>query len=239
MTPKKYLIIFIFLAFLIGCSDDSNPTEPENKTARELNIKEITVPAAMKQSNDVHAQVANAYINLANAFRGYSVFYTPPAGAKNLSKTNEDWARTWELDGLSVTMNYYETGTNFGWNIILNGTDGETTYNNWLFMEAQETIGASNGHLKIYKDGSSELETEWNYSTNSTGIYSFDLFMYSDENPEKLSITSLPDDSGDLTFYKTFNGSFVPESKVVWTAAGAGEWWEYDLDGNVKDNGTF
>lgn len=240
MKTKYLIILLITIALVISCSDDENPTSPEEKNAKELNIKEITMPSPMQQSSNTYAQYANAYVNLANSFRGFSAFYSPPNKTRALAKVNEEWSSTWAVDALDVTMNYYDNTSVFGWTIRLDGTDGEFNYNNWLFMEAEENTTTNSGYLKKYKPVTDMLEFEWAYSNSLAGVYSFILMMYEEgDGSEKIDIISNLDNSGELTYFQTFNDQFVPETKIAWTAAGTGEWWEYDLDGNITDTGTF
>ena len=145
---KRILITFISLSLLfISCSDDdNNPTGPEGNQAKELSAKEIQVPTAMQQSNDPHAHAAVMWISLANSFKSYSAFYTPQENFNKLFKSNDEWTKTWMVDALQITMDYFDDAISFGWEIFLTGTDGEFTYNNWLYMEAEQNIDNSYGH---------------------------------------------------------------------------------------------
>ena len=244
MFNKLISLIFLMvsLMFIISCSDDSNPTKPEEQKAKELSLKEITVPEAMKNSQDPHAQMASAYIGLVNGFRNYSTFYQPPAGSSNLGKifkSNDEWTRTWTVDALTVTMNYFESEENFGWNIYLTGTDNEFTYNNWLYMEAEQTVGENSGTMKIYKPVTDQVEAEWNWFYDTNGKYNFTFFSWNENYSQKIEVVSNPDNSGQLTFYEYVNGQFVPTNKISWTSAGTGHWVEYDAQGNIIDEGDF
>ena len=236
---KKILMVFISVTLSLtftSCSDDDdNPTGPEGNQAKELSAKEIQVPTAMQQSNDPHARAAVMWVNLANSFKSYSMFYTPKENFSKLFKSNDDWPKTWNIDALQVTMDYFEDAVNFGWEIFLSGTDGEFTYANWLYMEAEQNIDNGNGVLKVYKPVTTEVGMQWDWSTAATsGIYYFNLFIF-DNNNEKLEIISNPDNSGEISYYS----EQILQTKISWTAAGTGYFQEYDADGNITDEGPF
>ena len=236
---KKIFIVFISLFIslvIISCSDDdSNPTGPEGNQAKELSLKEIQPPAAMQQSSNPHAQAAVMWLNLANSFKSYSAFYTPQDNLNKLFKTNDEWTSTWMVDALQITMDYFEDALSYGWQIFLNGTDGEFTYADWLYMEAEQNIDDSYGQLKVYKPVTTEVAMQWDWSTAaSSGIYYFNLFIL-DNTSEKLEIVSNPDNSGEISYYS----DQILQTKISWTNAGTGYFWEYDESGNVIDEGPF
>ena len=239
---KKIFIVFISLCIslvFISCSDDDdNPTGPEGNQAKELSAKQIPVLPAMQQSASPHAQQAVLWLSIANSFQAYSAFYTPQDNLNKLFKTNDEWTKSWMVDALQITMDYFDDETSFGWEIYLTGSDNEFTYNNWLYMEAYQYIDDSYGQLKMYKPVTDEVGMEWNWTNATTGIYYFNLFIWED-NPQKLEIISNPDNSGQITAYNYVNNQFVAHTKITWTAAGTGYFWEYDESGNVTDEGPF
>jgi len=236
------LIPFILASYVTSCSDDSNPATPEEKKRQELNIQVIETPTAMQNSQDGHAQTAILWIRLANSFSGYSTFYHPPAGSDRISKilkSHDDWDYTWIVDALTITMNYFENLEIFGWKIYMTGTDGEYTFNDWLYMEAEQAYNESYGVMKIYEPVSEKVAMEWNWASNGDGQYLFDLIIWNDNSAEKISIINNNDNSGELIFYNFINGQFIAETKIDWNSAGTGEWWEYDLAGNITEHGIF
>jgi len=240
---KKIFIVFVSLCFslaFISCSDDDNPTGPEGNQAKELSAKQIQVPPAMQQSTSPHAQQAVLWLSVANSFKSFSSFYTPQGNLNKLFKSNDEWTRTWMVDALQITMDYFDDVTSFGWEIFLTGTDEEFTYNNWLYMEAVQYSDDSYGELKIYKPVTDEVAMEWNWTNESiSGIHYFNLFIWDSNPAEKLEIISNPDNSGQIIAYNSVNSQFVQHTKITWTAAGTGYFWEYDVDGNVTNEGPF
>ncbi len=239
------MIIVIFsMLYIISCSKDDNPVTPnENKKAKELGLKEITVPEALVQSNDSHAQMCVGFINMANGFKGFSSLYQPPVGI-NLAKIvdiKDDWTRTWTDEQLSITMNYYENDVSFGWQVFLTGTDNQYTYSNWLLMEAEQKVDDSYGTLIIYKPVTEQVEFKWTWSQSQSGKNTFTMEIFGDDGlPEtKIDAVSNSDESGELIFYKYVDGSYVKESRTTWTATGTGHWEEYDASGNIINQGDF
>jgi hypothetical protein len=230
------------LILVISCSDDSDPTSPnEDLSAKELSLKQITLPAAMQQSNNSYAKTAFVYITLANSFQIYSAFYTPPDNSNLLKQleANDDWTKSWTIDGVTIKMDYYEDATKFGWKTYLSGTDGEDVFSNWLFIEAEELVLLNQGYMKVYKQNSTDLQSEWNYSTSAQGVYSFIYSSYDDGISNRFEIFSNSDNSGEISIYNVSNGNFVLDSKIDWNSDGTGQWWKYDLAGNVIDSGSF
>ncbi|MCB9210529.1 MAG: hypothetical protein H6610_10415 [Ignavibacteriales bacterium] len=236
----KYLgLLIIFLIFVISCSDDDSPSSPESQTAKELSMKVIDIPNAIKQSSNPYAQQVNVFTTLANSFSVYSFYFTPPSGNQQFLKVNEDWTKSWTVNNITINMNYFENTTDFGWSIYLSGTDGEQTFNNTLFLEAQETIGTQQGTFKIYDPNSNTVASEWTYFTTTSDVYNLSLFSYNGDNSNKLEIISNNDNSGEFTYYEMASGDFTIDKRVAWNADGTGQWWEYDSTGTLIDSGSF
>ncbi len=246
MKLKYIYIILMLLLILTSCSDDDNSISPEseNQSAKQLSMKEIDLPSAMKQSNNPHVFSAQLYITTINAFSNFSLYFTPPSNVSAINKSasiNEDWSKSWNLqNGLTINFNYFENTTNFGWTVNLDGSDGVSTYNNWKFLEAEETIGSNSGFFRTFIPGASDIGSEWTYSNTASGMYQVNLKTFSNGiNDERLEVISNTNFSGTLNRYSIDNNVESLRKTITWTSAGTGEWWEYDLDGNVKETGTF
>lgn len=237
----KIFTISILILF-ISCSDDNVPVAPnEDNTSKELSLKQITLPSAMQQSGNSYAQAASVYIALANSFKIYSVFYEPPGNSSLLkqTETNVDWTKVWTIDNVNIKMDYHENAIKFGWEIYLSGTKGKDVFNNWLMLEAEETVGLKQGYMRLYKLNSTALESEWTYSTSLQGVYTFIYSSYNDGLSNKFEIFSNPDNSGKISIYNVSDDNLVLDLKVTWNSDGTGQWWKYDLIGNVIDSGSF
>lgn len=244
MKIKNMIILVLLLGLYISCSDDKNPVSSEDGStnARELSMKEIQLPDALKQSTDNHAFSAQLNVNSVNAFSNLSFYFTPPDDAEALSKNSSanDWTKNWDLgNGLSIKMDYYETDTKFGWTVYLNGSNGVDNFNNMKYIEAEEIISSSQGNLKFYTPGTNDLGIEWMYSSIN-GVYNVTYLTYSNGvGYEKYIVSSNPDLSGSINRYQIDGNNETIKSNITWTSAGTGTWIDYDSEGNELNNGTF
>ncbi len=243
----KKIIMLLFTAMItlsvISCSDDNSVTPKEEQKVKELGLKEVTVPEPLKQSTDPHAQMCVGMINLVNGFKAYSAYYQPPDNV-NLPKqfnSNDSWTKSWTYEQLTMTMDYFENETSFGWKIYLTGTDGEYNYSNWLSMEAEQKLDNSFGTLVIYLPVTDNVGFKWTCTTAQNGTGTFTIDIYEDDGTPsgKIEVTTNPDESGELNFYNYSNGTYVKESRITWTSAGTGHWEEYDEEGNISAQGDF
>ncbi len=243
MKIKKFLIILLVALFtfsIAGCSndEDNNPVEPQPKGPAKLQIKEVTVPQHLAQAQDPYAQMVNGFIQLANSFKNFTMFFTPPSGATHVPKSmgvNDEW--TWNNGDITVRLVYEETGDMVHWKVYLTGTYEGFTATNWLGMEAEQTLDGSSGHLVVYEPVTSDIAVEWDWSANSDGSYTFEYTDMDSQN--KISITVNADNSGTLKLYEDINNQSYMHYQITWTPAGNGHWWEYDTQGNIVAQGSW
>ncbi len=229
---KLALIPFvIFLVLLFSCSSDDNPTESTSQQVKPKapTLKSIELPEKMLQSNDPHAQLAATYISIANAFTTYQGLFTPPEGAKQLPKVNDERRYTWNVGALTITLVYSTDDEYTKWKIIYNGTDPNgTTYVNWVCIEAEQTADGNNGTLIIYQENSTELAAKWTWSNSSDGSSDVTFINYSEDSNWKLDIHSNADKSGEMNIYEEVDGQYVLRYKITWNSDGSGAWWDYE-----------
>ncbi len=233
-----FLISLIALSFTNCSKDENNPVAPEKKEPAKLQVKEVQVPQHLSQVQDPHAQLVVGFVQLANGFKNYTPFFTPPSGATHVPKTNgvkDEW--TWTSQGLTVRLVYNEGTESVSWKIYLTGVFEGFTVNNWLAGEAEQNKDGTSGHLMVYDPPTSNVLTEWSWNTQSDGTYIFVVNMY--DSDEKIELTVNPDNSGTIQFYNSVDNTFVLEYKITWTSAGSGQWWEYDTAGNVVSQGSW
>lgn len=242
MSLRKVILFFtlLFLIILSSCSktDENNPVAPKNNEPAKLELKEITVPSHLTQVQDQYAQMAAGYIQMINSLTNYAAFFTPPKGAKHITKANgiqDEW--TWTENSLTVTLDYSEGESSISWKVILTGLYEGFNVTNWTFMEAEQSKDGNSGHLTIYEPVTTNVAINWEWSKNASGNASF---IYTDfKSSMKLQIDVDKDNSGVLQILKGAEGQFVLEYKINWTATGSGEWWEYDATGNITNHGTW
>ena len=242
MSLRKVIIFFtlLFLIILSSCSktDEDNPVAPKKNEPAKLELKEITVPPHLTQVQDEHAQMAASYIQMANSLTNYAAFFTPPNGAKHISKANgiqDEW--TWTEENLTITLVYSEGESSNYWKVILTGFYEGFTATNWTFMEAEQSKDGNTGHLTIYEPVTTNVAVNFEWSNNAGGNESF---IYTDfKSSMKMQIDVGKNNSGVLQLFQGVEGQFVLEYKINWTATGSGEWWEYDKTENIISHGTW
>ena len=236
MRHMKFLVSFfamLTLVLVIGCSDDDKgPTDNNGETQQPtFGIDSVTVPDAMEQSDDPMAQQAVAYVAMANAFASYGYWFSH-------SGTSEGppWTFTWTVDDLTITLTITEEGNNWVWEIVLDGTDGYYTYDNWLFIHAEQAKNNSSGQLIIYEPVTTNVAMTWTWSVDAEGVYT--LVMISEGEDFKIEITVNPDHSGELELSEKVDESYQLALREVWQADGSGEWWTYE-DGEQTGHGSW
>jgi len=238
MRHMKFLVslfTMLILVLVIGCSDDDEgPTGNNGETQQPtFSIDSITVPAAMAQSTDPMAQQAVTYVMMANAFSAYGSWFTSPTTSEG-----PPWTYTWTVDNLTITLTVTEEGTNWVWDIVLSGTDGDYTYDNWLFIHAEQAKDCSSGQLMIYMPVTTEICLEWSWSVDAEGVYTFVMTSYYEEEGLKVEITVNPDNSGELKLYTEVSEVYLLTFRAVWQADGSGQWWTY-VAGLQTDSGSW
>jgi hypothetical protein len=218
------LFMMLILVLVIGCSDDDEgPTDNNGETQQPtFSIDSVIVPDAMAQSADPMVQQVVAYITLANAFAAYGSWFSPPTTSEG-----PPWTYTWTVDNLTITLTVAEEGTNWVWDIVLDGTDGEYTYDNWLFIHAELAKNNSSGQLTIYEPVTTDVSLEWSWNVDTEGVYTLVVISY-EEGGFKIEITVNPDDSGELELYTKVGESYQLTFRAVWQADGSGQWWTYE-----------
>jgi len=236
------LVLFIF-GLIAGCSSDKS-SEPKEE-APQFVPKTISVPQNMQQSSDPMAQMAMNHIMTANAMSNFASFFTPPP----LLKTSDalgatDWEKKWDQDGMTITLTATENDTGYQWEVKLDGTSQSSgiTYSNFIFLRIEQNKNGTAGKFTLYdfENNTTDILMEWVWNTLPGDIFDFVGTFYDNGVPEaKIKIISNPDNSGELYFFEYINGTFVLEFKAAWTASGSGEWWTYDENGNIVNQGSW
>jgi len=225
---KAFLVLLLFFILVSACKDSS--TEPERSEPREFNFKKIEVPEGLKSVSDSKAQLTVGYVSLANTSQIYAGLFQIPQGA-----SNDGEHYTWANGPISITMFQSEDNGNYTWKLVMNGTEDGVIYSNWVAMEASQTTDGENGWVKIYEDNSTVIDTEWSWSTESNGKYTFSITNIGGGENSRIVVVSNPDKSGEVLSYE----NNIIQSRSTWATTGAGEWWEYDSQGNVSASGTW
>jgi len=180
---------------------------------------------------------------MANAFSAYGTWFTPPTTAKISAEpfsvnTGPPWTYTWTIENLTITLTVTEEGTNWVWDVVLDGTDGEYTYDNWLSIHAEQAKDCNSGQLMIYMPVTTEICLEWSWSVDAEGVYTFVMTSYYEEEGLKVEITVNPDNSGELELYTKVGEIYLRTFRAVWQTDGSGQWWTY-VGGLQTDSGSW
>ncbi|MCK4547569.1 MAG: hypothetical protein KAW17_09030 [Candidatus Eisenbacteria sp.] len=242
MKIRKLSCLFIGLLVLslaVGCGeDDESSTGPGPVQAPEMGIAEITVPDGLQSVQDPMAQQALQYITAANRFGNWDSFFSPDKkGAGTAFRDGPPWTETWTEDDLTITITITEDATKYYWEIVLDGTDGEYDYDEFLFIESWQTKDGKNGEMVIYDPETEEEIFKWAWATAADGTYTFE--MYDFESGEKVVITIDPDGSGTMSFYSYDGAEWILLFSFTWDADGNGSWAEYDEAGTETDSGDW
>ncbi len=240
-----FLVVVLSFVFVIGCSDDeSSPTGNNNTSdqAPTFSIDSITVPPAMAQSSDLHAQMAVTYIALANSFSAYGMWFYPPSTSPKDTPVpfaaGGPWVYTWTVDSLTITLTITEQGDKWVWEITFTGTDDGEHFNNWLFIHAEAAKDDSTGVLIVYEPVTTDIAVRWTWSVDSQGTRHI-VYEVPGVGGTKIEVTAYSDNSGELKYYEYVNGQYVMLTRIVWNSNGSGQWWTYDYDGVLTGSGSW
>lgn len=234
--------LFLF-SFMVSCSDkdDTEPQDQQTQQAPTIETQVVELPEAMTQSNDPGATQATIYVNMANAFVGWSSLMVPPEKSVALKSVmdGDPWVYTWDYsegnDVYSITLTINETSTEYMWTMVINGTVDGMVLNDFMYMEASELLDGSSGTFVMYDWDTYGIGMMVSWSTDSNGVYTA---VFEVPNEIKIETISNPDGSGSVKFYEFYETEYMLEFHAEWTAAGTGQWWEYYM-GELIDEGFW
>ncbi len=241
MTRKLnwFVILTALLAlFAMGCGDDDDSgTGPDNGNGSvpiNLSSAAIQLPQGVSDAasaGNIGAQQTQLYTQLLNTFTAYSFFYVPPATA---AKITQGGSYSWSAEGVTVTMTWTENETQYMWNVVVDGNDGQTEYDNFTLLEGVQSKGDPEGSLDIYDpDTPGGPVFFWNWITSQSGVFTS---TFTDPTGNETVTASVnPDGSGTLEYVD--NG--VTRFESTWTSAGSGTWTSYDSGGQQDGTGSW
>jgi hypothetical protein len=242
----RWFAVVAFALALAGCSDDDNPTGSGNggngDGPPEFTVSQVSVPEAMRQSNDPFAILTVSYVNLANSFSNWFGYFTPPASAKiarpAATQDGPPWAYNYTQGGLTVTLTIDVEGDNYTWDVVADGTDGSTTYDNFHWLHGERSMDEKSGSIVAYDPDVTGPVAEWDWSFSPTDVYSFLMTAYDEFENIQIDLTVNPDASGQLESRSGSGNEYLPEFTSQWQSSGAGMWQQYS-EGEVVDSGSW
>lgn len=238
-TARNGVLLFLLslvTMFVIGCSDDDNdsPTGGNNAGgAVDLSSATIDIPPAMATaaSSNTGAAQAQGYLQMLNSFSAYSSFMTAPAA--KIAEVN-DGVYTWTSGGLSITMTIVDQGSEITWDVVVNGSDGQTTYENFTLIDGYQEKDGSSGNLSIYAPSyPSAASAFWTWGTSPTGV--FTSSYYDNLSGVNVDATVNTDGSGSVYYYAGQTIQFGS----TWNTDGSGSYTIYDGSGQQIDSGSW
>lgn len=238
MKKLKYILYLLsFVVLFSSCSNDDGPTPPKyngNKVGLFAeNIRPITAPENMKNSDDPKAGEAVDILEDANEFRDLDGFFEVPEGAtKRNGPVTPANARI-----ASATYTVYEWTYGYGTKVIWQHADQGDHETFEIFIGSEE-----DEFIKMYeviqnKDGKKGSLNyfgfmEWKWEIKDNESYHIDLNYFAGLYSYK--IVSNKDLSGSIKVYS--NDLLTQEYE--WTKDGRG-WWKQYSEGEEVDSKTW
>lgn len=243
---KKFLSLFIIGSLLIvaGCSKDdkdnegSTPTGPSGSDAPAFKIHKVEIPPTMQVSSDQHAQTVVLYMNLANAFGAtLNGNFVPPS----LNKPNGDgpWEHNWQDGDLTVSVLIEKLADKHTWVVRYNGSDGEDVYQNFVAFRAEQALDERSGKFFAYLPNTEIVLGQYTWSLDENETLHFEVVADAYLQGKKFIGMANEDRSGVLEIVSTTGDQDMLQEKYQWDKDGAGEWWQYDNQGNLVDTGMW
>jgi len=229
----KIFISSLLTALVVGgCSkNESSPTETSAQTP---SIPLITFKGPNTSSTDIHAQMANSYVQAMNA---YTQLLAPYAGLP-ATRNGNTWSWSYSVGSFTATFtSTLQSDGSYTWSLVLNGFDpsDSTTYRNWTATTGTTSGDGKNGSWNIYEVNTTTLAAKYEWTTINN-VLTGKLTGYSGGVASgKTVVVNNPDGSGEL---REYDGT-VLIYKSVWQANGSGQWWTYDLNGTQTGTGTW
>ena len=248
------LSLSVLMCFLLACPHTTpNPVaELEYYFPPNYVHQTIQIPETMRQSSDSVAQVVTQYIDLINESKKFLPYINPPDSILLESKVEPVWNYKWlakEGFYLFLKISIYPDNS-CGWEAKLWGTDTTTGqyYHNWIFLNAGQSSGKDQGSISPHYIDAPHIITSYSWGVADDTL-KYIYYKISDEGKlfSDLEIHGCSDFSGELIkrimisdtgFYlREYNG--VIEYKYTWNVNGRGQWWRYDIEGNIIDSGVW
>lgn len=239
---KKGIIILTLATVLIvaACSKkDNNPVTPTTEEAPQLNLQNITVPDAMQQSSDMHAQTVVVYMQMANIFVSSMAGYiNPPSDLGPATRQGNVWEYNWTLDALKVIVRITDDSDQFSWVTQFQGSDANYTYQNWIAYRATQSKDAKSGSFTVYAPNTTLVIGEYTWNLDDAGALHFNLVTTALQQGNAYAGVLNADKSGTLEISQAADGQNVLLEKYQWNADGSGQWWTYE-NGEIKESGSW
>ncbi len=246
---KKYRFILLFVSLLLaGCSSSDGPNDNddgEEFPEYEVNFVDITVPANIQNQADNGDMAAVWAVMILENFEAvndfgseYSASGNPAVSSNRLPKAETIYTRTFDVDGVTITMMQEITNDFVMGEVTLNGTQGSTgfVFQNWMQSEMMCLFNTYEGYFKAYRLNSTvkSVDIEWTQETSELlrltyyiddglGIFSFEgdgyynlstsviTFHFTSFDETRYDMRINRDGTGEYTHWAATGGVIIDE----------------------------
>ncbi len=236
---KSALILALVALFAFSCSDkNNNPTENLEQPPEQVSAEPITLPQAMQQSHDPHAQMVNNYVQMINMFQQFTNSLVPRNRVGKITGNTESlggppWVYTWNADSLNFKLVITIENDQYHWKLSITGTSYGHNFADFVYLEAWQSTDGKSGKLIVhdFEEGNDTIQWTWNIDANGT-----ETITYTDSmSGTKMEAVQKSDLSGTLKIWQNNVLTF----QASWTGAGSGTWITYDENGNQTGSGSW
>jgi hypothetical protein len=220
----------------IGCKDDkSNPSDSNSNTPVAPSFPQITFNGPNTTSTDPNAQLAISYATSLNAGLTQSTIFAALPAQQN----GNTYTWTYAAAGATYTLTAVKQNNgSFTWTVVLNGTAGATTYNNFKVCEGTSSADGKSGTWIFYELGVAGKTGEFVYSTSASNVLTGTMNSYNTSGTltSKTVMINNPDGSGSM---ESYDDGVHRNYRSDWIANGSGTWYTYNDSGVQTGTGTW
>lgn len=227
---RRLALAGLCILLLGDCKNDENPAEVTDAPALPI----VVFRGPQTTSTHVEALKVKQAVSLFN-------YFTTSFGAfegKTISVSGNTY--TWTLKDGDLTFRLTATkqeNNQVLWRLLLDGRSSDgTTYSNWLSLEGTVDADLKNAAWTNYEENKTTKASEvlWNISIGGTLTGTVKYF-----SSTELVTQSVLTENVNLTGeYQTYRGTIL-EYRAIWLASGNGQYWYYDANGQITNQGTW
>jgi len=228
---KSGVLVLIIGIFMAGCSSKSSSTGP-GSSAPQLKAPQFKGPSSTSASADTSLGARTA-ISTAALFNGLSASFMAYFIGSGTHSGNS-WTWSYTQNGVTGTWTATSSSSGYNWNLVLNGSNGTVTYNNWTALGGSESADGKSGNWTFYFMNTTTPEFQASWSTDSNGNLSGTVLIHDSSGnlTGKEIFTNDANNSGEL---KIYTGN-VLTLDIKWISNGSGTWVEYDPTTGAEAN---
>ncbi len=227
------VVAAVALLALTGCDKKTdNPTSPGAGSKPNVPVIQIQTSIPDTTTNQ-YAQAARGQVQGVNAFFAQgTIFSALPA-----NNSGNTWTWTYAAGGLTETFTAtLQNDGSYTWSLMLNGSDGQYTYNNFQMWYGTTSADGKTGNWTIYGyNDTTSVKFTWSTDANGTLTGTLDD-MAGTTVQHRMTITSRTDKSGELNYY---DGTATLTERWVWAVDGHGAFYTYPTPGASAPVGTW